>query len=161
MNTQHLTRRRFVHAIAAGAAAISHGSFGMQRSGNGFTLVTFGDSILDCARYNDRGIHPAQLIVRNDDRLFPAYKGRDLSSIATLGPVRLEHRAVDGGRVGDLPGQARGLRVNTPAVVLITVGGNDLLGGLAADTGDGIERFASRSDSHMPPPSTVRHRAIR
>jgi hypothetical protein len=41
---------------------------------------TFGDSILDCGRYNAYGVHPGQLIVRNDDRLFPEFKGLDLSS---------------------------------------------------------------------------------
>src|SRR3954463_16041142 len=92
------------------------------------TLLTFGDSILDCGRYNDRGIHPGQLLVRNDDVLFPDFRGRDL---AHLRPARLDHRAVDGGTVDDLPAQSRGLRRGEgPRVALLTVGGNDLLRGL-------------------------------
>ena len=46
------------------------------------TLVTFGDSILDSGRYNQYGITPGQLLVTNDDRLFPEFRGRDLSSRA-------------------------------------------------------------------------------
>ncbi len=102
------------------------------------TVVTFGDSILDCGHYNQHGVHPGQLIVRNDDRLFPEFKGIDLAS---QGEARLEHRAVDGARVGGLQSQARGLRVEGPAVAMITIGGNDLLGGLVTDTGPGVRQF--------------------
>jgi len=110
------------------------------------TIVTLGDSILDCERYNDYGVHPGQLIVRNDDRLFPAFAGRDLSS---NGPAALMHRAMDGGRVDDLSQQARGLRIAVPAVALITVGGNDLLAGLAADRGAGLARFERTLDTFL------------
>ena len=104
-----------------------------------FTVVTFGDSMLDCARYNVHGVHPGQLIVRNDDRLFPEYRSRDLAS---SGGARLEHRAVDGARVDGLAAQARGMRTVGAGVALVTVGGNDILGGLAGDRGPGIRRFA-------------------
>jgi lysophospholipase L1-like esterase len=114
--------------------------------GTGFTVATFGDSILDCARYNEHGVHPGALIVRNDDALFPAFRGRDL---AARGPAALVHRAVDGSRVRDLPAQARGLRVVPPGVALVTIGGNDLLGGLAADAGPGIARFAAALDAFL------------
>jgi len=30
------------------------------------TLYTFGDSILDCGRYNEFGVHPGQLLVQNN-----------------------------------------------------------------------------------------------
>jgi lysophospholipase L1-like esterase len=109
-------------------------------------LYTFGDSILDCGRYNAHGVHPGQLLVRNDDRLFPEFLGRDLAS---RGPARLEHRAVDGAIVVDLPAQARGLDVDGDAVALLTIGGNDLLGGLIADRGGGIERFAQQLDDFL------------
>jgi acyl-CoA thioesterase-1 len=111
-----------------------------------FTVVTFGDSILDCGRYNQHGVHPGQLLVRNDDRLFPAFRARDLAS---SGPAELDHRAQDGARVDALPHQARNLRITAPAVALITVGGNDLLGGLAADRGDGIARFGRQLDAFV------------
>ena len=64
------------------------------------TLYTFGDSILDCGHYNAYGVHPGGLLVRNDDRLFPEFRGNDRSS---RGPARLEHRAVDGATIEDLP----------------------------------------------------------
>lgn len=56
------------------------------------TLYTFGDSILDCGWHNDVGLNPGQLLVRNDDRRFPEFRGRDLTA---RGPICLVHRAVD------------------------------------------------------------------
>ena len=103
------------------------------------TLYTFGDSILDCARYNEHGVHPGALLVRNDDALFPEFAGRDLLA---RGPARLEHHAVDGAVVDDLAAQTRGITAPSgPAVALVTIGGNDLLRGLAADDGRGVARF--------------------
>ena len=110
------------------------------------TVHTFGDSILDCGRYNEHGVHPGQLIVRNDDRLFPEFTGRDLSS---RGPARLDHRAVDGATVGSLAGQARGLEPSSRSVALLTIGGNDLLAGLAADDGRGIRRFGATLEEFL------------
>lgn len=103
------------------------------------TVLTFGDSILDCGRYNAHGVHPGQLLVRNDDRLFPAFRGHDLQSHR---PARLVHRAVDGATVTALAGQARGAAADDSAVALVTIGGNDLLRELAADDGPGVRRFA-------------------
>ena len=103
-----------------------------------FTLYTFGDSILDSSRYNDRGLDAGQLIVRNDDALFSEFIGRDLQS---RGPARLAHRAVDGSTVDDLPRQLDGLRPDSHCAALLTIGGNDLLVGLAADTGSGLRAF--------------------
>jgi len=110
------------------------------------TLVTFGDSVLDCGRYNERGLDPGQLLVRNDDALFPEFAGRDLQS---RGPARLDHRAVDGATVADLPEQARGLRPSVPSVALLTIGGNDLLHGLARDDGTEVPRFEAALDAFL------------
>ena len=110
------------------------------------TLYTFGDSILDCGRYNEFGVHPGQLLVQNNDRLFPKFKGQDLIS---RGPARLEHRARDGATVASLPSQAKDLRVAGKSIALITVGGNDLLQGLIQDTGAGIAAFASALDTFV------------
>jgi hypothetical protein len=104
------------------------------------TLYTFGDSILDCGRYNEFGVHPGQLLVQNNDRLFPEFQGQDLAS---RGSARLEHRAQDGATIEGLPSQAKGLRVEGKAIALITIGGNDLLRGLIQDTGTGIAAFAN------------------
>lgn len=110
------------------------------------TVYTFGDSILDCARYNEHGVHPGQLLVRNDDRLFPEFRGQDL---AAHGGAKLEHRARDGATVLGLPAQAHGLRVQGDAVALVTVGGNDLLTGLITDPGPGLAAFGAALDAFL------------
>lgn len=107
------------------------------------TVYTFGDSILDCGHYNQYGVHPGALLVRNDDRLFPEFRGRDLGSRR---PARLEHRARDGATIRGLPPQLGELSVEGDAVALLTVGGNDLLSGLIMDAGPGIEAFAQSLD---------------
>jgi lysophospholipase L1-like esterase len=104
------------------------------------TVYTFGDSILDCARYNQHGVHPGQLLVKNDDQLFPEFRGKDLQSKR---PAQLVHRARDGATVGGLPSQARDLQPRDEAVAMLTIGGNDLIRGLIRDTGPGITEFAA------------------
>lgn len=134
------TRRRTLALIAASAAALAGCSrvpAPATRSGM-LTLHTFGDSILDCARYNAHGVHPGQLLVRNDDGLFPEFRGRDLASQR---PARLVHRAVDGATVDGLAPQAAGVEPDD-GVALVTIGGNDLLRGLAADRSAGVRGFA-------------------
>ncbi len=113
------------------------------------TVYTFGDSILDCGWYNEFGVHPGQLLVRNDDRLFPEFRGQDLASLAARGPARLDHRARDGATVGDLPAQARGLRPEGEGLALVTIGGNDLLAGLVLDAGPGLAAFAAALDDFL------------
>ncbi len=103
------------------------------------TIHTFGDSILDCGHYNDRGVDPGRLLVRNDDALFPEFRGRDLRA---RGPARLQHHAVDGSTIGDLPAQAARLAPALPSLALLTIGGNDLLMGLLQDPGPGLDDFA-------------------
>jgi len=110
------------------------------------TVVTLGDSILDCGHYNDFGVHPGQLLIRNDDRLFPAFAGRDLSA---RGPARLDHRARDGSVLELLPQQTLGLRIDGPALALLTVGGNDLIMGLIADAGPGLDAFAQALEAFL------------
>ena len=131
-------RRRLLICASAILAAAHDAANAATRVTPRLTLYTFGDSILDCAGYNSHGVHPGQLIVRNHDTLFPEFKGRDLRS---RGPAELVHRALDGATVGSLPLQARDLEVRANAVALLTVGGNDLLRGLAADTGRGVSAF--------------------
>jgi len=88
-----LRRRRLLTMAAAAAIAASSRA---TTPVDTLTVYTFGDSVLDCGHYNEHGVHPGQLLVRNDDRLFPSFKGRDLAS---RGPAVLEHRAVDGATV--------------------------------------------------------------
>lgn len=144
----HPDRRRVLKMLAGGISALAVA--GYLRASKGptgvFTVCTFGDSILDCGRYNEHNVHPAQLIVQNDDRLFPEFKGRDLGS---AGPARYVHRAVDGATVDDLPSQTRGLAVNGRAVALLTIGGNDLIRGLSADRGAGVAAFEKKLDAFL------------
>jgi lysophospholipase L1-like esterase len=128
--------RRHVLALSAGVAA------GGAGAAQPLTLFTFGDSILDCGHYNAQGVHPGQLLVRNDDALFPEFRDQDLQGRQG---GRLSHHAVDGATVDGLQRQLQGAQgaqgMGGPAVALLTVGGNDLLRGLAADTGAGMRAF--------------------
>jgi acyl-CoA thioesterase-1 len=132
------SRRRSLVA-AAGGFYLASAMAAAPSQGNIRLLHTFGDSILDCGRYNAAGVHPGRLLVRNDDRLFPEFKGKDLQS---HGPARLLHCAVDGSTVAGLAAQARNAVPDPDAVALLTIGGNDLIQGLATDTGPGLRRFA-------------------
>jgi acyl-CoA thioesterase-1 len=143
------TRRQFIQAIAGEVsllALLGCTRHDEQTEQGMVTLYTFGDSILDCARYNDYGVHPGQLLVRNDDHLFPEFRGQDLLS---RGPAQLEHRAQDGATVRALLAQGQGLRVAETALALITIGGNDLLGGLIRDPGAGILTFGKALDQFV------------
>lgn len=156
------TRRGFIQVIAGGFSFLGllHYTQCKQKM---VTLYTFGDSILDCGRYNKEGVHPGQLLVHNDDRLFPEFQGQDLQS---RGATRLAHRARDGATVADLESQAQGLHVEERVMVaeslrsmvvehtafgiaLITIGGNDLLRGLIHDSGEGIAAFANALDEFV------------
>ena len=138
------TRRRFIQGAGGTSLLMLLGCNQQQQTM--MTLYTFGDSILDCGRYNEFGVHPGQLLVQNNDRLFPEFQGQDLAS---HGSAKLEHLARDGATVRGLPSQAQGLRVAGKAIALITVGGNDLLQGLIQDTGAGITAFADNLDTFV------------
>jgi lysophospholipase L1-like esterase len=142
MQQRHLSRRKLLGLAGAGTITLGAAALGLAWRSQGdkemLTVYTFGDSILDCGHYNPHGVHPGQLIVRNDDTLFPEFKGKDLSS---RGPARLEHRAQDGATMRGLPSQAQGLSVQGRAIALLTIGGNDLLQGLVVDSGPGIDDF--------------------
>lgn len=145
MSLLHPTRREFIQVIAGGFGLVGLLQY-IRREQIMVTLYTFGDSILDCGRYNEFGIHPGQLLVHNDDHLFPEFRGQDLQS---RGAARIEHCARDGATVASLRPQAQGLHVEEPAIALITIGGNDLLRGLIQDTGEGIAAFADALDEFV------------
>lgn len=148
MTKASITRRRLLAWTPSLLLAGCYGSGATPAPGEDtLTVYTFGDSILDCGRYNAHGVHPGQLMIRNDNALFPEFTGRDLQS--TRGAARLEHRAVDGATVKGLPSQTRGLDPGGESVALLTIGGNDLLMGLAADTGRGITAFESALDRFL------------
>ena len=157
MEKGRITRRELLGLVGLGAVGLGVAGFGMSRIAPGqpdekardntmLTVYTFGDSILDSGYYNEYGVHPGQLVVRNDDRLFPEFKGKDLASQRE---ARLEHRAVDGATVEGLPRQARDLRVEGPAVAMLTIGGNDLLRGLVIDGGPGVKEFARELETFL------------
>lgn len=90
-------------------------------------VAFLGDSILDCGHYNGRGLTPARLLWRNEDALFPAFAGRDLTTAAKEAGVAIEvvELAQDGGRVRDLWGQAE--RLDRADAAVVSAGGNDFL----------------------------------
>ena len=139
-----LSRRQLVQVLGGAMVWALWGCKG--RTQPMVTLYTFGDSILDCGRYNEFGVHPGQLLVQNDDRLFPDFQGQDLAS---RGAARLEHRARDGSTVQALTAQAKDLHVEGTAIALITIGGNDLLQGLMQDTGTGMTAFAKALETFV------------
>jgi acyl-CoA thioesterase-1 len=92
-----------------------------------YTLYTFGDSMLDCSRYNSERVSPGTLLCDNRDDLFAEFAGRDLAS---LGAVTLAHRAMDGAQLPHLRAQWPRKAPAERSCALLTIGGNDLLGGL-------------------------------
>lgn len=144
MGSFQTTRRQLIQMLGGTSILTLLGC--NQQAQTMLTLYTFGDSILDCGRYNEFGVHPGQLLVENDDRLFPEFQGQDLTS---RGSTQLKHCARDGATVAGLPAQAAGLRVEGKAIALLTVGGNDLLQGLIQDTGAGITTFSDALDSFV------------
>ncbi|MFL6663141.1 MAG: hypothetical protein ACJ8G7_13240, partial [Rhizobacter sp.] len=70
-----LTRRAWiVSAASAGFAGAGDAAGSAPRGGIPLTLVSLGDSVLDCGHYNDAGVNPPRLLVHNDDRLFPDFR---------------------------------------------------------------------------------------
>ena len=102
-------------------------------------VYTFGDSMLDCGHYNAFDVNPGRLLVHNDDRLFPEFRGHDLASL--VGPARLIHRAQDGATISSLPAQMRRLSLEGEAIALLTIGGNDLLSRPDMGQGPEMQRF--------------------
>jgi hypothetical protein len=139
-------RRWMLLACAALVRPGTEAAAAISSAASELTLCTFGDSVLDCGHYNPFGIDPGRLIVRNDDRLFPEFKGRDLSS---RDPVRLVHRAVDGATVDGLMAQAPRLPLDGRSIAMLSIGGNDLLRGLASDSGRGMRRFEAELERFM------------
>lgn len=92
------------------------------------TIHTFGDSVLDCARYNEARVHPAALLIRNNDRIYPEWRGRDLFHTKER-PLFLDHRATDGATAEDLFAQTSQMHIadDEDHIAIISVGGNDLL----------------------------------
>lgn len=84
-----------------------------------------------------RGLGAASLLHRNVDAVWPAFAGRDLAHLAP--GVRVVDATADGAATADvLDGQLSALpkRLDGPALITLTAGGNDLLGLLGGDPGE-------------------------
>ena len=91
--------------------------------------VALGDSISIDEYAGGPGRGGASLLARNRDDDFPAWRGRDLTTVYP--GLRFELMATDGGTTATLLDVQlpRLVRLNLrPQVVTLTVGGNDLLG---------------------------------
>lgn len=67
----------------------------------------------------------ASLLMKNDDELWPEFRGRDLSS---QGVTRFINLTADGATTHGLPGQvSRITPSDEPTLVTLTIGGNDLI----------------------------------
>jgi len=104
-------------------------------------LFAFGDSVFDCGHYNERGVTPQALLARNDDRLFPEFRGRDLWSLRGNKAVTVVHTAVDGATSADLERQISIRSVPRDAIVMVSIGGNDLLQALPSLSDAELEAF--------------------
>jgi lysophospholipase L1-like esterase len=85
--------------------------------------VALGDSMSIDDYAGGAGRGAASLLHRNRDADFPAWAGRDLASTGLTGLVL----ARDGARAADVLERQLPLITEPPAVVTITMGGNDLL----------------------------------
>ena len=111
-------------------------------------LYTFGDSILDAAKYNRLTISPAQLIARNEDAHFPEFAGNDLTRLTGTSVV-LHHHARDGSTAGRLAQQRRDIVIKENGIVLLTVGGNDVLARMKYENGHGLDHFRCLVEAHL------------
>jgi lysophospholipase L1-like esterase len=74
-------------------------------------------------QYSTGKLGAASLLCRNDDKLWPEFKGRDLQ------PMRCLDLTADGATTESLPRQVEQIKPSDEAtLVTITAGGNDLLG---------------------------------
>jgi acyl-CoA thioesterase-1 len=110
------------------------------------TIYTFGDSVLDCARYNDHDVHPGALIVQNDDALFPEFRGQDL---AHRGGGRLVARASDGAMLDALGRQSRDVAPDPRGAALVSIGGNDLLQRMLLAPSAAVEAFGRALEARI------------
>ena len=110
------------------------------------TLVVVGDSISDVGGGGGGGQQPfyRTLLVKNDDALYPEWKGFDLSTCWGLDPTTGVTKVSKGGAIATVPpnntpgdqgvllNQVTGLPATLPGPVLVvgTIGGNDVQGGL-------------------------------
>jgi acyl-CoA thioesterase I len=111
-----------------------------------FKLYTFGDSVLDCGRYNEHSLDPGRLIIENNDKLFPEFKGKDLNSMLNI-ESQLIHSAIDGSTVNNLIKQLNHLNFDKNqgdevySCAIVSIGGNDCLGGMIKNYDSEIGQF--------------------
>ncbi|OLB88208.1 MAG: hypothetical protein AUI15_28145 [Actinobacteria bacterium 13_2_20CM_2_66_6] len=107
-------------------------------------LFAFGDSVFDCGHYNERDVTPQQLLARNDDDIFPEFRGRDLWTSRGGKVVTVVDAALDGATAADLPRQISIRPVPRLAITMLSIGGNDLLQALVAGNEADLDTFPRR-----------------
>lgn len=103
--------------------------------------VSLGDS-MSIDDYAGRGLGAASLLYRNDDTLWPEFRGRDL--VHAKADCRFLPKARNGAMLKHVQAQVAELEpLDEPTLVTMTVGGNDLLSGLGASPSWPLAGFAA------------------
>lgn len=110
-------------------------------------IYPFHDAELRYAgRYSTQDLGAASLLMKNDDRLWPEFRGRDLQSL--IRGIEASDLTADGATTHSLLRQVEGITPSDEStLVTITIGGNDLLGQIGSRDDDPVTAITERMRS--------------
>ena len=112
-------------------------------------------------RFSTDQLGATSLLMRNDDKFWPEFRGRDLST--RMPGIELTDLTADGGTTESLLRQVQRIeKSDAPTLVTITAGGNDLLGaiGFATSRADPTDDTFARLRTGIDRVFAVRPRAL-